>query len=218
MRRFAISTLLLGSLLLAAASGCGTGAPTIPPELLEPPAGAGGESSGDDYPPGPYGNEQGQVMQNFSFQGLRNPIESEEYEEISFQDFYDPDGSRGINLLLFNTAAAWCQPCQIEHDDLPDRVDELSGQGFVAFSMLYQNAQNGPSDEATLDAWVKNFDTNFPMALDPAFQMGRYGPADTPPLNLVVDPRDMSIMARFIGNQEGPMWAFIERELAARNP
>ena len=158
------------------------------------------------------------MIEVFSFDGMRDPTASRELESISFQDFYDPDGSRGINLLLFNTAAAWCQPCQIEHDDLPARVNQYADQGLVVFSMLFQSAQNTPADTMTLDAWVTNFDSNFPIALDPSYQMGRYGPAATPPLNLIVDPRDMTILARFIGNQEGPMWDFIENELDARSP
>jgi AhpC/TSA family len=205
----------LGSLVLGA-TACGSGAPSIPPELLEPSPGQGGASG--DYPSGPYGAEIGSVIEDFSFEGMRDPTSSRVLESISFRDFYDPDAKRGINLLLLNTSAAWCQPCQIEHDDLPARVEKYAPQGFVVFSMLFQSAQNTPADEKTLEVWVESFDTNFPIALDPSYQMGRYGPAGTPPLNLVVDPRDMTILARFIGNQEGPMWEFIEKELDARSP
>jgi hypothetical protein len=43
--------------------------------------------------------------------------------------------------------------------------------------------------------------------------MGTYGPADTPPLNLVVDARTMKIVGKFIGNQEAALWALIDSEL-----
>lgn len=230
---------LVALLLLAIAPGCGSGAPEIPPELLETDddgngsgEGAGradgsGSGSGDDYPAGPYGTEVGDTLENFTFMGLRDPqtqTETQtqtqtqtELEPISFADFYDPDEEKGHTLLLFNTAAAWCQPCQIEHADLPDRKIAHEDQGLVIFSMLFQDESGDQADEEDLDAWITTFDTNFPMAIDPSYQMGRYGPAETPPLNLIVDPRDMTLVARFVGNQEGPMWALIESELEQRN-
>lgn len=201
---------LLGALALGA---CGSGDPTIPPELLEQ-----SEPSDGSYPGGPYGSEVGDVVEDFSFQGYRDPRGSETLEEIRFADYYDPDESLGIRLLLLNTAAAWCQPCQIEHDDLPARVDELGSRGLTVLSLLFQDPAGEPATEETLTAWTRSFDTNFPMALDPSYQMGRYGPAETPPLNLVVDPQTMKILAVFIGNQEGPLWEFIESELEERAP
>lgn len=199
-------------LLATFAFGCGSGAPEIPPELLEQD-----DPSDGSYPEGPYGSEIGATIEDFSFQGYVDPQSNRELESISFSDFYDPDGELGIELLLLNTAAAWCQPCQIEHDDLPGRVDDLEAEGLRVVSLLFQDPEGKPATEQTLRAWTTTFETNFPMALDPAYQMGRYGPAETPPINLVVDPRNMQILAIFVGNQEGPMWAFIESELAENN-
>jgi hypothetical protein len=206
---------LLGiSALLSALAltSCGSGKPEIPEELLEfdtPPVG--------DYPPGPYGQEIGDTLGDLSFQGYLDPENARELEEIRFSDFYDPDGGKGVRLLLINTAAAWCQPCRIEHDDLPGRVTEFEADGLRVLSLLFQDPSGEPADTRTLDAWVTLFDTNFPMALDPSYQMGLYGPAETPPLNLIVDPKDMTLIATFIGNQEGPMWQLVERELRQRN-
>jgi peroxiredoxin len=161
--------------------------------------------------------EVGDTLEDFSFQGYRAPDVDRSLEEIRFGDFYDPDESQGIRVLLVNTAAAWCQPCQIEHSDLPDRVEQLQGQGLRVLSLLFQDPSGDPASVETLDAWTRSFETNFPMAIDPSYQMGRYGPAETPPLNLVVDPKDMTLIATFIGNQEGPMWDLIEAELRERN-
>ncbi|MCH2110667.1 MAG: redoxin domain-containing protein [Polyangiaceae bacterium] len=201
--------------LLSAATilSCGTGAPEIPPELI--PSGGGGAPA-DLYPPGPYGTNEGDTLRDLEFEGYPTPDSEQKLELIRLGDFYDPQGDKGYQLLLLNTAAAWCQPCRIEHADLPNRLEEYGPQGLVAFSLLYQNNNGEPPDETTLKTWTDSFGINFPMALDPSYQMGLYGPAETPPLNLIVDPRDMRLLKRFIGNQEGPMWAFIEAELAAR--
>lgn len=203
------SLLLSSSLWVVLA--CGSGAPQIPDELLDCDC-----QSDGDYPKGPYGSEVGDTVEDFSFRGLRNPEESEEWEELSFSDYYDPDGKKGFTLLLFNTAAVWCQPCVIEHSDLPAQASKYEDDGLAIFSALFQDAEGEPADETTLLTWTRTFGTNFAMALDPSYQMGRYGPAASPPLNLVVDPRDMTILARFVGYQDEPLWTFIENELAAR--
>jgi len=199
-----------GVLLSLATTSCGSGAPEIPPELLErEPVDSGA------YPAGPYGIEEGDTIENFAFQGYASPEDDSNLSEITFEDFHDPNGEKGIRLLLLNTAAAWCQPCAIEHEDLPSRVDELEERGLAVFSMLYQTADNQPADLETLDTWIATFDTNFPMAIDPSFQMGTFG-SSSPPLNLVIDPTNMTLLRTFVGNQEGPMWEFVESELEAR--
>lgn len=208
--RFLISTSGLVAALFA--FGCGSGKPEIPDELL-----AVDSASGGNYPRGPYGQEIGDTLGDLSFHGYRSPDTNRELEEIRFSDFYDPYGDKGLRLLLINTAAAWCQPCQIEHDDLPDRVREFEGRGLAVLSLLFQDQNGDPADLRALETWATLFDTNFPMALDPSYQMGLYGPAETPPLNLIVDASDMTLIATFIGNQEGPMWDFIERTLRESN-
>lgn len=192
-----------------ACSSCGSGKPEIPEELL-----ADGEVPRGDYPQGPYGQEIGDTLGDLSFVGYVDPTSGRDLEEIRFRDFYDPKGEKEVKLLLLNTAAAWCQPCRIEHEDLPARVREFEEKGLRVLSLLFQDPDGAPADRATLDAWVTLYDTNFTMALDPSYQMGLYGPAETPPLNLIIDPTDMTLLATFIGNQDGPMWDFIERELA----
>jgi len=201
----------LASAVLFGLLACGSGGPQIPEELLDCDCQSEGE-----YPPGPYGAELGDTIEDFSFRGLQNPEVNEDWKELRFSDYYDPQGEKGLTLLLLNTAAVWCQPCVIEHSDLPSRAEQYKDEGLAVFSALFQDADAEPADEATLLTWTRTFGTNFAMALDPSYQMGRFGPAASPPLNLVVDPRDMKILARFIGYQDEPLWTFIEDELAAR--
>lgn len=209
--------LLWGLVLLSSlVFSCGSGAPQIPEELLNCCQGGVAGAASTNYPKGPYGSEVGDTIEDFVFQGYVAPHQNGDMSEIAFSDFYDPSGEQGHRLLLLNTAAAWCQPCAIEHSDLPSRVEEHAGKGLVVLSALFQDEAGDPAGQDTLDTWVRNFDTNFPMVLDPGYQMGRYGPANSPPVNLIVDPVSMQLVARFIGNQEGPMWAFIENELNSR--
>jgi hypothetical protein len=211
MMRLAFS--LAGAALLA---GCGTNRPEIPPELLQ----TGGCETGD-YPAGPYGSEPGTVAQNFCFEGVRapNPGRADEQvanlEEVSFGNFYDPAGSR-YELILVNSAAIWCSACQVEHQTLPEHASELGDEGLVILSALFQDAKRNPATADDLLAWIETFEPNFPMVLDPDYQLGAYASAETAPLNLVIDARNMQILQKFIGDQASVLWPYLEDELAQR--
>ncbi len=203
---------VLGFLLTV---GCGTNQPEIPPELL---VGSGTQPSG--YPGGPYGTERGDTVENLAFTGWRNPVAADHapaaLETIAFADFHQPDDPSGPELLLLNTTAVWCQSCRLEHADLPDRHREFGPRGLVILALLYQDGDEQPATTSDLAVWTRQFETPFPMALDPDFLMGRFVPADVAPLNLLVDARTMTIRETFIGDQAAVIWPTVERELASR--
>src|SRR6185436_17665700 len=123
--RISIGYFLLAPFVLA---GCGGGddGPVIdrgkPFDVsggaTNPPKGstevAPGESQAVAYPEGPYGTDSGAIAPNLTFLGWKNPTaanyDSNSFEHVSFADFYDPDGSKGIKLLLINASAVWCGP------------------------------------------------------------------------------------------------------------
>ena len=219
MTRIRPALLLLATL----AAGCGTNRPDIPKELLQPV----GDAGASGYPAGPYGSAEGATVENFLFtQGWMDP-EAAGYDPaklapIQLSDFYDPDGTKGIEILLINTAAVWCSACKAEHGgsgstkNLNDHFNELSPKGFRILSLLFQDAQSQPPTADHLVAWTTSFETHFPMALDPEFQMGRYASAETAPLNMVVDARTMKILKKYIGDKSAVIWPYIENELDKR--
>src|SRR3954469_13624554 len=96
------------------ALGCGSNAPEVPKELLA----AGSGCAAPDYPTEGIGKETGDVVKNQCFVGYRAPDRvppAEAHREtIAFSDYYDPAGSKGVSLLLLNTAAIWCSACVAE--------------------------------------------------------------------------------------------------------
>ena len=151
----------------------------------------------------PYGGEEGDVVINTCFQGFRAPhlIEpaTERLETLAFSDWYDPQGTKGVALLLINTAAIWCGPCLAEHEALDERAAAYAPRGLAILSTLFQDAEGLPAKESDLVNWVNGFGTNFPMAIDPEYLMDSYARAQTAPLNMVVDPRSMTILRKFFG-------------------
>jgi hypothetical protein len=207
-----------GVLLVAGvALGCGSNAPEIPEELRGGTAGC----TAPDYPEQDFGTEPGDVVQNACFRGYRAPERvaaiPEHVETLAFSDFYDPTGSKGVGLLMVNTAAIWCSACISEHRELPTRSEQLGSQGLVILATLFEDAERNPATLSDLERWIDNFGTNFPMVTDPEQQMGAYASPASAPLNLLIDPRTMRILRKYVGDQGDVMWPFIESELALRN-
>lgn len=199
------------------ALACGGNAPEVPPELLSPSAGC----SAPDYPARGFGTEEGDVVENECFVGYRAPDRvppsPERRETVAFSDYYDPAGTKGVSLLLINTAAVWCTACVAEHGTLPEHARDLAPKGLVILSTLFQDAKRDPASLDDLERWIENFGTNFPMVADPELQLQDYALVSLAPLNMLVDPRSMKILRKYVGDQGAVMWPYIESELALRS-
>jgi hypothetical protein len=208
----------LGSsaLALLLTLGCGTNAPSVPDDLQIQSSGCGAP----DYPTDGLGTEVGDVPRNFCFPGYRAPdrfpASDRNQETIAFSDYYDPVGSKGVKLLLVNTAAIWCSACIGEHQSLPEHNTELAPRGLVILSTLFQDAKRDAATIDDLGRWIDSFHTNFPMFTDPEAELARYSPPTSAPLNMLVDPRNMKILRKYVGDQGDAMWPYVEAELAAR--
>lgn len=199
------------------ALGCGSNAPELPEGLLVDSGGCVAPA----YAPGAPGTEAGDTVRNACFVGYRAPASvaptEANRETVALSDYYDPAGTKGHALILLNTAAIWCSACVSEHRTLPDYHDALSGQGLVIISTLFQDAERNPASMADVERWIANFDTNFPMVADPELELGAYASPDSAPLNMLVDPRTMKILRKYVGDQGSVMWPYIEAELARRS-
>jgi AhpC/TSA family protein len=196
---------------------CGNNPPEVPQELL-----AGGSScAAPDYPDAELGAEVGNVMANACFVGYRAPDRvtpiAAHRETVAFSDYYDPAGTKGVSLLLINTAAIWCSACVSEHVTLPEHAEALAPQGLVIISTLFQDAQKNGASLEDLERWIENFQPNFPMVADPEIQLEPYASPASAPLNMLVDPRSMKILRKYVGDQGAVMWPYIESELARRS-
>jgi hypothetical protein len=205
----------LGPALLALA--CGSNAPEVPDDLLTESSGCGAPA----YPTEGLGAEPGGVVDNACFVGYRAPervIPSEESREtIAFSDYYDPAGTKGVSLILVNTAAIWCSACLSEHRTLANYQRDFAEQGLVIFTTLFQDAKREAATLDDVEGWIDKFGTNFPIVTDPELALSDYSPPELAPLNMVVDARNMKILRKFVGDQGSVMWPYIEAELSARS-
>jgi len=119
---------------------------------------------------------------------------------INIADFFDPDGSKGINAILLDTSATWCGACNSESGAMEQCFSaDWSGLGVTAVVNLCDNGVT----TAMAQQWKTNYSlTDVNVGIDPNgsfFDSGTNGL----PINVVVDPRTMKIVDRENGSNGG---------------
>lgn len=164
---------------------------------------AGGDGSGSTattggtqcvWPEGNFGTAVGSnVRQNLSWQGYRPGEDA--VSDISIEEFFDCDGSKGINALLFITSATWCGNCQAEAQQVSAKTaGSWTDVGIQVVTLMIENVEGAPATTDTALEWRDSFGlTNSPVAADPGFSFAHNGTIGLP-LQIIVDPRTMTIV------------------------
>jgi len=191
-------------------------------------AGAGGQGgSADAYPPGPYGLEVGDVVPNLELQGFVDSTVSQTLVTIRLADFYNPSGDGTYpadsqygagaakpRALLLNLAAVWAPQCRNESAEvLPPRHEQyapMSGQFLTV--LIEGNMPLEAADAMNLATWTTEYPTQHPAAIDPSATI--QPTLESYPTNLVIDPRTMAVVGRWMGVMSDPTWAIFENVLA----
>lgn len=134
------------------------------------------DSDGDDYPAGPYGfadsvvgqtdpaavpstpsewTEDGDIIPNVC-------LDNAEGEEVCLDDFYLSDE---YDLLVVDFTTSWCQYCiaAAESEHVFIEQMELAGWSIRWISILEQDAESNPPDQADAESWATQYD------LDPTY-------------------------------------------------
>jgi peroxiredoxin len=150
------------------------------------------------YPNGVAGVDVGDLVAgNLSWQGYA-PFASQA-STISIQDYYDCDGSKGINALLIINSATWCGACQNEATDLPKHTSSFQQKGIRVLTLMVENQSGAPATLSTAKTWRDYFGLGaFATAADPNFTFAGFGSVGLP-LQVIVDPRTMKIVDRIEG-------------------
>lgn len=151
-----------------------------------------------EYPTSGFGVNIGNHVQgNLAWQGYAEGADSP--GTISIQDYFDCDGSKGINALLIVSSATWCGACQQEAADLPSHAAAFAQKGIRVLTLMVENAAGQPATLSTATSWRSNFGLeDYATAADPNFTFAGSGSIGIP-LQIVVDPRTMVIVNRTEG-------------------
>ena len=192
--RVSLSLTSLAGLACLCALGCGS-KPYDGGAGLEAPA-----NSTAAYPVGPYGTRTGDTIADATFLGYPR-FDDRSLQPVSFHDFYDPDGSKGIKLIDFSAGAIWCPPCNEEAAALSDTANgaqALRDELGVAFVQNLTEGDNPasplPANEDDLNQWLDSYSLPFPLFLDPSKKMSAYFDAKGIPFGMLIDPRTMKIV------------------------
>ena len=168
------------------------------------------------YPSAPYGTVPASVVENFSFLGWKAPdaanFEQEALERVSLADFHDPDGSKGIKLILVNASAVWCGVCNAEARDINvgNKYSQYKARGVEFVWTLFEDAQGNPATPVDLANWASVYEVDFPIALDPSLKLGSFFSSDATPMNLLIDARTMRIVDKLLGYNPTTHWQTID--------
>lgn len=150
---------------------------------------------GCTYPAGPYGITTGNVLNPaLSWQGYAPNASSP--STLTARDYFDCDGTKGINALYIDVSSMDCPACQAEAQDLPGQTSGTWGQdGVRVLTLLVGNASGNPPALPDAQSWISAYGLGaVAVCIDP------YNTFYTPDLTaipdgILVDPRTMIIVS-----------------------
>jgi hypothetical protein len=174
-----------------------------------------------DYPPGPYGTGVNATLENFAFLGWRDPVaagyDQTQLEQVRLSEYYDPTGSKGLQLIWINASAVWCSVCRAEMRDIKNNGvhAEFAAKGVQLVVTLFEDNKSGPARPLDLHNWgsVPEHAIDFPLLLDPGFKLGAFFTSDATPLNMLVDARTMRVLDATMGYSTD-YWRGVDKLLA----
>jgi hypothetical protein len=195
--------------------GCSSGPATI----VEPSPSAQPVNVGT-YPDGPYGVHVGQtVSPDFTWNGLGPGGTPQTYTSA---DFFDVDGSKGINAIVFDSSGQWCGACQQEATELEGIIRSNWGpNGVTVITLMVEDNNYKPTNDiGVAQSWMTDYHlTNVPVALDPAFHFAIYTNGQLGlPYNVLVNPRNMQVVKSPYEMGPGGHDADIDALIAANKP
>jgi len=146
--------------------------------------------------------QPGQIFPNLTLQGVRSAATIDTPATVSMAEFYDPDGAR-YDLLHVMAIFMWCPHCNNETSDVATLSAWQSNHRVAAvqIAMLGYNSGSGAAPTwAELQKWVSAHNLDFPVLIDGrGAQLGQYFSVDYVPINIVVNPRSMEVLAVDVG-------------------
>ena len=165
-----------------------------PPDPGQPPPDPGQPPAPTTYPVGPYGTQVGQtVREDYWWEGYVDGAPSP--TGIGMRDLYDPDGSKGINAILFLESALWCGNCQQASSELNAKMaGGWAAKGVKVVVLVIEDLFNNPATLAHAEQWKNQFNAQgWSAVADPNFTFANFG-SNGLPVHVLVNPRDMKIV------------------------
>lgn len=185
-----LALFFLGMPLLSACSAGGSGGDADCPAA----------SDRSTYPGGPYGVEDGAILEGHTFLDATGA-------QFGLPALFADEHNR---LLLLSTGAGWCTACIEEQPAIEALYQEYKDAGFVVMVTLFEDSQFQPATPALAESWIADNNVTFPVVADPEFQMDAYYDSSLTPMNMLVDLDTMEILRIATGYDESTILATID--------
>lgn len=161
------------------------------------------ETSREEYPAGPYGTGEGEVIDNLAFTG-------DDGLPFTLERVYrNPD----MKLLLITTAAGWCVACIEEQAVLQSLYDRYGERGLAVVSAVFEDEYSQPANAAYVSRWRRTHKSSFSTVADEGFILGRYYDSNLTPMVMFVDVDSMRILSLKTGFDRSLVEASINAKL-----
>jgi hypothetical protein len=150
-------------------------------------------------PPAPPSIDGGAIFPNLTFDGIRSAATLDTPATVSMSEYQDPAGAR-YDLLHVVGLFMWCPHCNNETNNLAS-IAAWRTASRVAVVQIAMEGYGGESPTwSELQKWVSDHNVDFSVLIDSqGAQLGQYFPVDSVPVNIVVNPRTMEVLAVDIG-------------------
>lgn len=154
----------------------------------------------DTFPTGPYGTNEGEVVQNHRFLAPGG-------DELTLQELRADESSR---LLLLVTAAGWCTACIEEQPSLQRLFDERADDGLRVVVSVFEDSEFSPARAEDAADWASDHSLSFPVVADPEFALRDYYDSSLTPMNMLVRAGSMTIERITTGWDPGLVESLVE--------
>jgi AhpC/TSA family len=143
--------------------------------------------------------QAGQIFPNLTLQGVRSAATMDTPTSVSISEYYDPTGAR-YDLLHVVGIFMWCPHCNNETSNLSKIAAWQTDHRVAVVQIAMEGYGSAAPVLADLQKWVGGYNLGFPVLIDgQGAELGQYFSVNYVPVNIVVNPRTMEILAVDIG-------------------
>ena len=143
--------------------------------------------------------DAGRIFPNLTLEGIRSAATIDTLAVVSTAEYYDPAGAR-YDLLHVMGIFLWCPHCNNETSDLTTIAAWQAAHRVAALQIALQGYGSASPTWADVQRWATDHDVGFPVLIDgQGAQLGQYFDVSSVPVNIMVNPRDMSVLGIDLG-------------------
>ena len=168
-----------------------SGQPANPDGVVYPTENIGGQPR--------TANRPGQTFPNLTLEGIRSAATVEVPTAVAMSELYDPAGAR-YDLLHVMAIFFWCPHCNNETNNLAQIAAWRADRRVAAIQIAMEGYGSASPGWSEVQKWVRDHNLDLPVVVDgQGAQLGQYFSVNYVPLNIVVNPRTMEILAVDVG-------------------